>query len=49
MKDIEKEIEFHNDRIEAEAGLNRLSYTYKSVGDVLKMPLRAGSMVQVDR
>jgi len=41
MKDIEKEIEFHNDRIEAEAGLNRLSYAYKSVDDVLKMPLRA--------
>lgn len=41
MKDIKKEAEFHNDRIEAEEGLNRLSYMYKSVEDVLKMPLHS--------
>lgn len=36
---IKNEIDFHNNRIEAEEGLNRLSYVYKSVEDILKMPL----------
>jgi len=40
VKDIKKEVEFHNDRIEAEEGLNRLSYMYKSVEDILKIPLQ---------
>ena len=38
MKNIAKEAEFHNDRLEREDGNDRLSYTYSSVADILNIP-----------
>jgi len=38
MKNIVKEADFHNDRLEKEDGNDRLSYSYASVADVLSIP-----------
>ena len=40
MKNIQAEREFHDNRLEKEDGLNRLSFVYKSVSDVLDVPCR---------